>query len=117
LSQIINTKNKLIILLTKNKSYDNIKLRKKRATTSQNWQGDKMRTLTKKEMKAVKKIQEYLNMTDQQAQDNYDNDYLSINIAKNGKEYAWYIDEKENVAVEIDTLELITNENILKNLF
>lgn len=43
-------------------------------------------------------------------------DYLTENIARNGRSVLWYIDETHNAAIYVDTLELLTDEEIEKEL-
>ena len=42
-------------------------------------------------------------------------DYLSVNTGRDGKEYVWYLDEKNNVAADIETGKFLSEEEIEKN--
>jgi hypothetical protein len=43
-------------------------------------------------------------------------DYLTGNVTRNGREVLWYMDESLNVAIYVDTLEQLTDEEIEKEL-
>ena len=43
--------------------------------------------------------------------------YLTINKGKNNSEYIWYMDENNNLAINIETEELITDEKELQRIF
>ena len=43
--------------------------------------------------------------------------YLTINKGKNNSEYIWYMDENNNLAINIETKELITDEKELQEIF
>lgn len=45
-----------------------------------------------------------------------ENDYLTENSCRNGRDVLWYMDENNNVAIYIDTLEFLTEEEIEKEL-
>lgn len=44
-------------------------------------------------------------------------DYLTLNKGRNNKLYAWFLDESNNIAVEIDTLRVVDDGVELKELF
>jgi len=54
--------------------------------------------------------------TDERITHYEDCDYLTINTGRNGRDYAWYADESHNIAVDIETLEVLTNQEIDKYL-
>lgn len=43
--------------------------------------------------------------------------YLTINKGKNNSEYIWYMDENNNLAINLETKELITDEKELQEIF
>lgn len=43
--------------------------------------------------------------------------YLTINKGKNNSEYIWYMDENNNLAINLKTEELITDEKELQKIF
>lgn len=45
-----------------------------------------------------------------------DKDYLTENTCRNGRKVLWYMDENKCVAIYIDTLEFLTDEEIEKEL-
>ena len=44
------------------------------------------------------------------------NDYLTENTCRNGKEVLWYLDENKSVAIYVDSLEFLTEEDIEEQL-
>ena len=38
--------------------------------------------------------------------------YLTINTGHNGRDYAWYMDENYNIAVDIETLDVLSIQEI-----
>ena len=39
-------------------------------------------------------------------------EYLTINTGRNGRDYAWYVDEHNSVAVDIKTLDVLSSTEI-----
>lgn len=69
-----------------------------------------------KEIKAMNKALEYAS-TLETIEEAISNDSLTINKGRDGKRYAWYCTEGSNVAVEVETLNIITDEEEIENLF
>lgn len=69
-----------------------------------------------KEIKAMNKALEYAG-TLETIEEAISNDSLTINKGRDGKRYAWYCTEGSNVAVEVETLNIITDEEEIENLF
>lgn len=51
-----------------------------------------------------------------QIEQDQEHDYLTVNIARNGKNVIWYLDENYNVAVYTDTLEQLSENEIEEQL-
>ena len=49
--------------------------------------------------------------------DEMDHDYLTINTGRDGKQYAWYYDGFNNIAVEIGNINHTIYENEINNMF
>lgn len=62
------------------------------------------------------KIYEILGFDEPNINNDRKHDYLTENIARNGREVLWYMDESYNVAIYVDTLEQLTDEEIEKEL-
>lgn len=43
-------------------------------------------------------------------------DNLTINTGRNGQKYAWYVDDNHDVCMNIDTLEIVSEEEIEEQL-
>lgn len=70
--------------------------------------------MNKSVLLAIKKLYQHLG-TDSVIED-IDGDTLTENQCRNGRNVLWYLDETNNVAIYIDTLELMTEEEIEKEL-
>ena len=46
-----------------------------------------------------------------------ENSYLTLNVGRDGKDYFWYVDENHSVAINIETKEIIDEEEQLDKLF
>ena len=69
-----------------------------------------------KEIKAMNKALEYAG-TLETIEEAMSDDSLTINKGRDGKKYAWYYTEGSNVAVEVESLNIITDEEEIENLF
>lgn len=69
-----------------------------------------------KEIKAMNKAFEYAG-TLETIEEAISDDSLTLNKGRDGKKYAWYLTEGSNVAVEVETLNIITDEEEIENLF
>lgn len=79
-----------------------------------------MKNLNEKELKAIKKGLDFLDLsTDKEIIENLLNDgSITINTGRDDKTYAWIIySETKEVAVEIETLEIISDESKIEELF
>ena len=66
-----------------------------------------------KQLEAIKKLYENLNFEDPDIVRDIKEDYLTAHTTRSGKEVLWYLDESNNsVAINIDTLELLTDDEI-----
>lgn len=77
---------------------------------------------TDKEIQAIEKL--YMWVTGDQAKDNLDllqedieNDCYSEMVGQDGQTYIWYRDEAKDVAINIDTMEVIDNSEVIDDLF
>ncbi len=66
--------------------------------------------------KAEQKIYEILGFNKPDINNDRKYDYLTENVARNGREVLWYMDESHNLAIYVDTLEQLTDEEIEKEL-
>ena len=73
-------------------------------------------TLTVEEQKAMEKALKWV-ATSESLKDAVNNDYLTINKGRDGKIYAWYFDGTSNAAVEVESLNIIADEEEIENLF
>ena len=69
-----------------------------------------------KEIKAMNKALEYAG-TLETIEEAISDDSLTINKGRDGKKYAWYYTEGSNVAVEVESLNIIADEEEIENLF
>ena len=78
-----------------------------------------MDKLTNKEIEAARKLRSFLGFEndDELLQADFDNDYLTVNGGCDDKIYIWYCDENNNTAINIDTLEIISDEQEIDRLF
>lgn len=66
------------------------------------------------ELKAIEKLYESIGM--EFHHEDYDRDFLTVNVCRNGREVYYYMDERISKAIYIDSLELLTDEEIEKEL-
>lgn len=67
-------------------------------------------------IKAIEKVYSVAGIESESIFDDIKKDYLTLNTCRNGREVVWYMDESKNVAVYVDTLEVLSNEEIEKEL-
>lgn len=67
-------------------------------------------------MNALVKLYERLGFDGTNIIDDYNNDYLSENDTRDGREVLWYVDETHNEAIYVDTAEFLTEEEIEEQL-
>lgn len=69
--------------------------------------------LTDKEVDAARALRSYLGFEDDTdlLMEDIEYGYITTNIGRDGKTYVWYADESNNVAVEVETLTLIEDED------
>lgn len=78
--------------------------------------------MNEKEMNVVKKALEYINYSDvandpDEIKRWIDDDSITINTCRNGRDVVWiYASESNSVAMYIDTEEVLTDEEIEKEL-
>lgn len=65
-------------------------------------------------LKAMVKL--YQKKGDSNILDDIEQGYLTDNTARSGREVLWYVDEGNNIAMYIDTLEFMSDEEIEKEL-
>lgn len=81
--------------------------------------------LSSQEKKAIMKVIDYVDlihgMDEEEAKDvvlrEYDNDYVTLNKGRDGKQYAWYFYEDRNVVVEVESLKIIEDEDFINDNF
>lgn len=61
--------------------------------------------------KAVELLMNETGCSFDEAKRAYDNDYLTINKGRDGKDYAWYVDETNNIAIS-ENGETLSEEQI-----
>ncbi len=66
--------------------------------------------------KAIKEIYNILGVNEPDIENDRKHDYLTDNVARNGRDILWYLDESNNIAIYVDTLERLTEEEIEKEL-
>lgn len=78
-----------------------------------------MKRLTNKEIEAARKLRGFLGFEndDELLQADFDNDYLTVNNGCDNRIYVWYYDENNNAAINVDTLEIISDEQEIDRLF
>lgn len=80
--------------------------------------GDKMYKYSEGELDAMLCLKcDYLGQDAETLQDDIDNDCMTINRGHDGRIYARYLDEANNVICDIETLEIIDDEEIIDSLF
>lgn len=71
------------------------------------------------EIKAMKMALDTVGIepTDENMINNEKVDLLTINEGRDGNTYAWYMDENNSVIVNVDTMEISDDEELIENLF
>lgn len=74
---------------------------------------------TIEELEAAKKILAYLDIDsdDDSVMTHFKHSYLTVNTARNGKDYIWYLDENKSAVCDITTGEIITDEDFISKQF
>lgn len=69
-------------------------------------------------MDAVKEIYEEigLSMTKENVETDYACDYLTLNTGRNGRDILWYMDSLSNIAIYVDTLVILNEDEIEEQL-
>lgn len=70
----------------------------------------KIFNFNEKQMKAIEKVAAYADIEKQFIESEVENDFITINTGRNGREYAWYSYENEDVLCDVETLEIIHND-------
>lgn len=66
--------------------------------------------------KALRRLYDALGIDSPDYEEDQAHDYLTENEARNGRGVLWYMDENHNAAIYMDTLELLTAEEIEEQL-
>jgi hypothetical protein len=72
--------------------------------------------LSEEEIEAVKKLYNYLDKEAWDAEEDYRDDYLTVNKARNGREVVWYLDNERSEALYVDRLEWLDEDEIKEEL-
>lgn len=77
-----------------------------------------MENLTNNEIEAARKLRDFLHFEndDELLQNDFDNDYLTVNGSRDDKDI-WYYDENYNAAIDVETLEIIDDVEVINKLF
>lgn len=67
-------------------------------------------------IEAMAKLYEEMDFENPDIAEDMKNDFLSECKCRNGREVLWYMDEANNKAIYIDTMEFLTDEEIEKEL-
>ena len=67
-------------------------------------------------LKAIVKLYSVLELDGEGIMDDIKNGYITENDTRSGRTVLWYLDESRNVAIYIDTLEELTEEEKEKEL-
>lgn len=72
--------------------------------------------LWEEEIEAVKKILEYCDYNPEDWKEQYENETVSIVTGSDGEAYAWIWNRYQNVALKVETGEIITDEETIERL-
>ena len=72
--------------------------------------------ITDKEKEAIIKLIDYADWDSDDWERLYEDDTVTINEGRNGKSYAWFQTESQNLIIDIETLEIFTDEEIIEDL-
>ena len=67
--------------------------------------------------KEIDTLYDYLDLDVESVQTDIDNDYLTINEARDGQDYLYYLDESKDVALNIATGKIVKETEELERLF
>lgn len=67
--------------------------------------------------KEIDTLYDYLDLDVESAEEDYNNNYLTINKGKDGQDYLYYLDESKDVALNIATGKIITDLEELERIF
>lgn len=67
-------------------------------------------------LKAIIKLYDYLGLNENSILDDIKNDFLTENDCRNGRSVIWYNDGSHEMAIYIDTLDILSDEEIEKEL-
>lgn len=72
--------------------------------------------LWEEEIEAAKKVLEYCDYNPEDWKEQYENETVAIVTGYDGEAYAWLWDGRQNVAVKVETGEIITDEETIERL-
>ena len=67
--------------------------------------------------KEIDTLYDYMDLDVESAEEDYNNNYLTINEARDGQDYLYYLDGNKEGALNIKTGKIITNKDELESLF
>ena len=67
--------------------------------------------------KEIDTLYDYLDLDVESAEEDYNNNYLTINKGKDGQDYLYYLDESKDVALNIATGKIIADLEELERIF
>lgn len=72
-----------------------------------------------KEFEAARILRNWLGFEndDELIREDFDNDYLTVNIGADEECYIWYCDESNNAAINVNTHEIISDEEEIDRIF
>lgn len=68
--------------------------------------------MTNRELAAAILLYDDLSMDSENIAEDYEHDYLTLNTGRDGRIYAWYIDEVRDGAICVDDLKILDEEEI-----
>lgn len=72
--------------------------------------------MTIKEVRAIMMLYDYLGFDTESVNDDIKRGYLSENTGRDHNDYMWYSDETHNACINIDTLDIIEDDNRIDEL-
>ena len=67
--------------------------------------------------KEIDTLYDYMDLDVECIPEDIDNDYLTINEARDGQDYLYYLDDNKEVALNIETGKIITDLEELERIF
>ena len=67
--------------------------------------------------KEIDTLYDYLDLDVESAEEDYNNNYLTINKGKDGQDYLYYLDDNKEVALNIETGKIVKETEELERLF